>query len=128
MLAGELRRRGIDFRQRDNCFTWVKDIAKAQELLAEQVRFDWSGELTRLLSASHGGWSGWPGMDRAPYWSAEQTEWATDVMFRSRGELSRSMPHWIEHALVGLGCGDVRRRCSARCSALSWRRSDGRRR
>jgi hypothetical protein len=48
-------------------------------------------------------------MDRAPYWSAEQTEWATDVMFRSRAQLSRLMPSWIQQALVGLGCGDVMR-------------------
>jgi hypothetical protein len=109
MLAGELARRGIAFRQRDNCFTWVKDLAKAQELLDEQVKFDWPSELTRLLTSSHAGWSQWPGMDRVPYWSADQTEWATDVMFRSRRELARLMPHWIEHALVGLGCRDAMR-------------------
>jgi hypothetical protein len=109
MLAAELTRQGIDYRKRDNCFPWVKDVDKAQELLDAQVKLDWSGELTRLLSASHAGWSQWPGMDRAPYWSAEQTEWATDVMFRSGGELTRLMPHWIEHAMVGLGCGDVMR-------------------
>jgi hypothetical protein len=109
MLAGELTRQGIPFRQRDNCFTWVKDLERAQNLLNEQVDLDWSEELTRLLTASHPGWSKWPGMDRAPYWSAEQTEWATDVMFHSRAELSRLMPSLIQHALVGLGCGDVMR-------------------
>jgi hypothetical protein len=109
MLAGQLTRQGIAYRQRDNCFTWIQDLERAQQLLDEQVRFDWSGELTRLLTASHPGWSKWPGMNRPPYWSAEQTEWATDVMFRSRAELSRLMPHWIQQALVGLGCGDVMR-------------------
>jgi hypothetical protein len=107
MLASELTRQGIEHRQRDNCFPWVKDIDKAQELLDAQVKLNWSEELTRLLSASHAGWSQWPGMDRAAYWSAEQTEWATDVMFRSQQELTRLMPHWIEHAMVGMGCGDV---------------------
>jgi hypothetical protein len=48
-------------------------------------------------------------MDRPPYWSAEQTEWATDVLFRSRTQLTRLMPAFIEQALVGLGCADVMR-------------------
>jgi len=47
---------------------------------------DWSAELTRLVSASHPKLSTWPGLDRDYYWSAEQTEWATDVMFQSREE------------------------------------------
>lgn len=109
MLAGELRRERIPFRQRDNCFTWIKDLERAQEVLNEQVKLDWAEELTRLLTASHPGWSKWPGMDRLPYWSADQTEWATDVQFRSRGELSRLMPSMIQHAMVGLGCGNVMR-------------------
>jgi len=109
MLAGELTRQRIAFRQRDNCFTWVGDLERAQHLLDEQVKLDWSAELTRLLTASHPGWSTWPGMDRPPYWSADQTEWATDVLFRSRAQLSRLMPSLIQHALVGLGCGDVMR-------------------
>lgn len=109
MLAGELTRERIAFRQRDNCFTWVQDLERAQQLLHEHVKLDWSAELIRLLSASHPGWPTWPGMDRPPYWSADQTEWATDVLFRSRAELSRLMPGLIEHSLVGLGCGDVMR-------------------
>ena len=109
MLAGELRRRGLAYRQRDNCFTWVQDVSVAQELLADQVQRNWSQELTRLLSASHPQWPTWPGMDREPYWSAEQTEWATEVLFRSRTTLKRLMPGFVEHGLLGLGCGDVMR-------------------
>jgi hypothetical protein len=109
MLAGELMRQGIAFRKRDNCFSWVSDLERAQQLLDAQVRLDWSAELTRLLTASHPDWPQWPGMDRAPYWSADQTEWATDVLFRSRAELSRLMPSLIQHALIGLGCGNVMR-------------------
>jgi hypothetical protein len=109
MLAAELRRQGIEHRQRDNCFTWVRDVERAQQLLDEQVKMDWSQELTQLLTASHPGWADWPGMERPPYWSAEQTEWATDVMFRSRGELSRLMPTFVRHAIVGLGSVDALR-------------------
>ena len=51
MLAGELTREGIEFRQRDNCFPWVKDIGRAQQLLDAQVEMDGSAELTRLLTS-----------------------------------------------------------------------------
>jgi hypothetical protein len=107
MLAGALARQGIEHRQRDNCFTWVRDVERAQQILREQVKIDWSEELTRLLTVSHPGWSQWPAMDRPHYWSADQTEWAMDVMFRSRQELSRLMPAFVRHALVGLGSVDV---------------------
>jgi hypothetical protein len=107
MLAAELARQGIEHRKRDNCFTWVRDRERVQHLLNEQVKMDWSKELTRLLTASHPGWPKWPGMDRPPYWSAEQTEWATDVMFQSRFDLARLMPAFVNHAMVGLGSVDV---------------------
>jgi hypothetical protein len=109
MLAGELDRLGLRYRKRDNCFSWVEDVASVQRLLDAQVKRDWSKALNGLLTASHPGWSGWPGMDRPPYWSAEQTEWATDVMFKSVGELSRLMPRLVHLGLTGLGCSSVLR-------------------
>lgn len=109
MLAEQLDRAGVDYTKRDNCFRWVRDIAAAQRRLDEQVRFDWSAQLTRLLTASHPEWSSWPAMDRPYYWSAQETEWATDLMFRSGRELSRRMPGLVHYSLEALGAGDVLR-------------------
>jgi hypothetical protein len=109
ILADQLDRLGVRYRKRDNCFSWVEDVATAQRCLDEQVKWDWSKRLTGLLTASHPRWSGWPGMDRPHYWSADQTEWATDVMFESAGELSRLMPRLVQLSLTGLGCGSVLR-------------------
>jgi hypothetical protein len=109
MLANRLSREGMAFRQRDNCFSWVEDVASAQRFLDEAVSMPWTAELTRVVDLSHPSWRSWPGLDRAYYWSAEQTEWATDVMFRSQKELSRLVPSWIEHSLTTLGCSDVMR-------------------
>jgi hypothetical protein len=109
MLAGELDRLGLGYRKRDNCFSWVEDVDAVQRLLDEQVTRDWSGALKELLTASHPKWSQWPGMDRDHYWSADQTEWATDVMFKSAGDLSRLMPRLVQVGLTGLGCGSVMR-------------------
>jgi hypothetical protein len=109
MLAGQLDRLGVNYRKRDNCFTWVENVEVAQRCLADQVKMDWSKVLTDLLTASHPGWSKWPGMDYPHYWSADQTEWSTDLMFKSAEELSRLMPRLVQLSLTSLGCGSVLR-------------------
>ena len=43
------------------------------------------------------------------YWSAEQTEWATDVMFRDRAALAAVYPGLVRHGMLNLSCGDVMR-------------------
>jgi DNA-binding HxlR family transcriptional regulator len=107
MLAQRMTAAGMKFRQRDNCFSWIEDLERAQTLMDEQVRMDWSAELTRLLTSSHPDWRGWPGMERDYYWSAEQTEWASDVMFRSQRDLKALMASFIHHAMTTLDSSQV---------------------
>jgi|SRR5271166_2887534 len=107
MLAQQMTAAGMKFRQRDNCFSWIENLTRAQAMMNEQLRMDWSRELTRLLTASHPDWREWPGMERDYYWSAEQTEWASDVMFRSQQELKALMPSFIHHAMTTLDSSQV---------------------
>lgn len=109
MLAHQLDRAGIAYVKRDNCFASVADVEQAQALLDAQLRWDWSALLQQLLTASHPGWASWPGMDRPYYWSAEEMEWATDVMFRSRPALAQWMPRFVRHGLEVLHSADVLR-------------------
>lgn len=109
-LAGSLRRRGIGFEQRDNCFTDVADLAAAQRLLDGQLRVNWSAVLDGLLRPVHPAQATLFGAQPlAYYWSAEETEWATDVLFRSRSGLAAAYPRWVRHAVTALGSGDVLR-------------------
>lgn len=107
MLARQFDRAGLAYVQRDNCFTAVADVVQAQALLQAQVQWDWSALLQGLVTASYPHWSQWPGMDRPYYWSAEELEWATDVMFRSRQALASWMPRFVRHGLEVLGSGDI---------------------
>ena len=109
MLARQLDRAGIGYVKRDNCFATVADVERAQEFLDAQVRWDWSARLQSLVAASHPHWDRWPGMDRPYYWSAEEVEWATDVMFRSRSALATCMPRFVRHGLEVLHSADVLR-------------------
>jgi hypothetical protein len=43
------------------------------------------------------------------YWSAFQTEWATDLMFHSPQELQKIYPSLVRGAIQGFGCRDVMR-------------------
>jgi hypothetical protein len=109
-LARELTAKGIDFEQRDNCFVDVADVARAQRALDRQLRTDWSGCLDRLTRKFHPAHATL--FDAGPldyYWSADQTEWATDVMFRSRESLGRVYPRLLRHALTTFDSRDVLR-------------------
>jgi hypothetical protein len=43
------------------------------------------------------------------YWSADETEWATDVMFRSPAALAEHYPTLIGHAMRTFGSREVMR-------------------
>lgn len=109
-LANQLRAEEITFEQCDNCFVDLGDVERAQALFDRQLKTNWSGLLDGLLREVH------PlsarlfrGQPLNYYWSAEETEWATDVMFRSREALDRVYPRWVRHALTTFDCGDVLR-------------------
>jgi hypothetical protein len=107
-LARQLRRQRIGFHQRDNCFVWIKDILAAQKLADQQLRTDWSGlldDLRRLFHPVHETLFGKQPLEI--YWSAEETEWATDVMFRSPAALARVYPGFVRHAITAFSCEDV---------------------
>lgn len=109
-LARQLVAKGIAFEQRDNCFVDVADVPRAQALLDRQLRTNWPRVLDRLLKRVHPAHATLFG-DRPleHYWSADESEWATDVMFRSPEALSRLYPRLVRQALTSFGSDDVLR-------------------
>lgn len=107
-LAGQLRQAGIAFEKRDNCFVDVGDVARAQALLNGQLDTPWESSLGNLVREFHPTHGALPIFRREPYyWSADETEWATDVMFRSSGELSQLYPGLVRHSVNHAGCQNV---------------------
>src|SRR5258706_12359967 len=41
-LGRQMDKAGIAYRQEDNCFPWIGDVGRAQELMGEQHRTDWA--------------------------------------------------------------------------------------
>jgi hypothetical protein len=80
---------GIGYDHRDNCFIWVSDPVEAQKLLDQQLQTDWSSRLDELLSQAHPLHAelGRP-LGQRYYWSASQTEFATDLCFKETASLA----------------------------------------
>jgi hypothetical protein len=109
-LARQLARRRSAFKRADNCFTWIANPQLAQRLMDSQLETHWPGELTaiaRLMNPLHDEiFADWP-MDY--YWSAYQTEWATDVVFRNPKALATIYPAFVRHAMEQFKSEDVMR-------------------
>ena len=108
-LARELSAAGVPFTRQANAIR-PQDVARAQAGLDAQVTCDWASELPTLLGVAN------PQVDRLVgefplhyYWSLEESEWATDVLFRSPAALQALYPRFIRHGIEGLSCRDVMR-------------------
>lgn len=109
-LARQLISQDVSFEQRDNCFVGVGDMARAQALLDRQLRTDWTDRLDDLLRQVHPAHATMFGERPLDYyWSADETEWATDVLFCSPAGLARVYPRLTRHALLMFQSADVLR-------------------
>jgi hypothetical protein len=109
-LARQMDRAGLSYQRRDNKFLDVGDFAKAQTLLDRQLRESWPRRLGEILHRIH------PAhpvlLGRLPvdyYWSVYQSEWASDVIFRSGADVERLFPQWVRHAITTYRSTDVLR-------------------
>lgn len=92
-LSRQLDAAKIGYLRRDNCFSWIEDFPRAQKLADRQQRILWAKHLDRLLDRAcpkvswllGGSW-------QHRYWSLEQSEWATDIAFRSPKDLADRYP------------------------------------
>jgi hypothetical protein len=99
----------LNYERRDNCFAWVEDLPRAQALLDAQLRTDWTAlleKLTRRSNPLHGRLFDVP---TPHYWSVEESEWASDLLFRSQVDLAQLMPSVVRHGMLVLGSVDVLR-------------------
>ena len=69
-------------------------------MLTEQARQRWDPWFNELLAQVHPRHAAiFRNVPAAYYWSADETEWASDVLFRSREQLGRLYPNLLTHGL-----------------------------
>ena len=110
-LERQLIGAGVGYRKAANCFTWLEDAKAAQELLDRQRGSDWPALLGGLLGDFLEGLG--PEVELLDparyYWSADETEFATDHMFRDAADLDRLFPQMVRHAMPVSGAPEVLR-------------------
>lgn len=111
MLCRKLTEQGIDFERRDNCLARVSHIERAQVLLDEQPWLKWDEILTGLVHDVCPPLLELPFFQQhlQPYWSADATEYATDVMFHSNHALAELYPSLLRHSMTTFSSQHVMR-------------------
>jgi hypothetical protein len=109
-LARQMDAAGLGYKRIENCFVDLADPGQAQELMDQQLHTDWPkllDELASLANPVHEAM--FPRVQVPYYWSAQESEWASDVMFRSADVLSPLYARLIHHGLTTLGSAEVMR-------------------
>jgi hypothetical protein len=109
-LARQMDKDGLKYVQQGNCFVWIEDYPRAQELMNRQVEKNWAELLNGFavqLNPDHESiFSRYP---TSYYWSCGQSEWATDMVFGDADFLKRLMPLLVRHGVLSYSSPDVMR-------------------
>src|SRR3989442_5694292 len=105
-LARQMDDKGLRYRKADNRFTWVEDFEVAQSLADAQLRTDWAALCEELRRAYHPLHEkiAQPLKGLSYYWTAPETEFASDVLFRDQRVLDRLVPRLMLPRDLNLGC------------------------
>jgi hypothetical protein len=109
-LSRRMDETGMRYDRYDNGFPWIEDFVKAQTIMDRMHRINWPRMLdtvARRLNPKHG--QMFRGLGLSYYWSAFQTEWATDFAFTSSNALVEIYPQLVRGAIATFGSRDVMR-------------------
>ena len=109
-LARQMDAARLRYQRRDNTFSWLEDVAQAQALFDQQLQANWPSLLDPLaaeLNPVHSELFA-PHVMRY-HWSVRDSEWASDIMFKSRAALEKVYPQLVRYALMTFGPADILR-------------------
>jgi hypothetical protein len=105
-VAKKLDQLGVKYTLHDNAFLWVADLKAAQRCADRFVKLAWPkllGRLARQFNPLLGRELQW----QEYYWSMNQAEHATDVLFKNVAALAGLYPRLVEHARACFSAEDV---------------------
>jgi len=109
-LARQLNHAGISHVQAGNCFLRIDDMDAAQQLMDRLVASKWPKVLDDFVYRANPAMATIIDAANGPYyWTAHQTEWATDVLFRRPADLAAIYPQLSRHAISDFNTKDVLR-------------------
>jgi hypothetical protein len=117
-LSRQMERYQMDYAQKENCFTWISHVKGAQRLMDKQLQINWPDQLDQILRQNH------PlaaeicrPLGLKYYWTTGESEYATDLMFRTPLSLGRIYPALVRHAITSFSSADVMRFLGHRVAA-----------
>jgi hypothetical protein len=110
-LECQLDRRKIGYQKRDNCFVSIDDLPRAQALIDRLEQLNWPRVLRKIVRRFLPGRCKplLPAGADYYYWTIRQSEYATDVMFKSEQQLAQIYPRLCRQAIERLSSEDVLR-------------------
>jgi hypothetical protein len=109
-LSRQMDRCQMEYTKKENCFPWIIDLKGAQRLMDKQLEINWPDQLDEILRQNH------PlaqeicqPLGLQYYWTTEESEYATDLMFKSPKPLSGIYPTLVRHAITSFSSTDVMR-------------------
>lgn len=109
-LARQMDRLGMTYQQADNGFLRLQDVAGAQKVMDGLLRLNWPAFLDKVAQRVNPALEEiLQGYRQSYYWSACETEWASDVMFRSPSALASIYPALARGAITALDSSNVMR-------------------
>jgi hypothetical protein len=109
-LARLMDQAKLHYMRRDNTFTWLEDIPATQALFDQQLQANWPsllGDLAAAVNPAHTDiFAQFP---CRYYWTVNDSEWASDVMFRDRTALEAVYPRLLRYAVNTFDTVDVLR-------------------
>jgi hypothetical protein len=117
-LSRQMDRYQMNYAQKENCFTWISHLKGAQRLMDKQLEINWPEQLDWILRQNHPLASEiCQPLGLRYYWTTQESEYATDVMFKSPKPLSRIYPALVRHAITSFSSADVMRFLGHRVAA-----------
>jgi hypothetical protein len=105
-LARKLAAHQIRYSKHDNVFLWIEDIPRAQRCADRFAKLNWPVILNqyakRLVPQLHDILHGCQ-----YYWVSAQSEYSTDVLFKSRQNLCELYPQLLSHSTLCFGAKEV---------------------
>lgn len=109
-LSRQMDRHRMSYAQKENCFCWISHLKAAQRLMDKQLEINWPDQLQEILQQNHSLASEiCRPLNLRYYWTTQESEYATDIMFKSPKPLGRIYPGLIRHAITSFSSADVMR-------------------
>jgi len=104
-LARQMTKADMQYLQQDNCFVEIKDMKGAQDLADKFQRIDWISLLSSWARQVN------PLPDKqfpqSYYWSLDQVEYSTDIIFKNSTVLNVLYKKLLERSILRFGPKDV---------------------